>query len=98
MKKLTSTFLLALGASLALAQPTIAEEIITLESTVVGSQEQPKVLYIIPWKQADSLQRLDSSLPQTIGDVFAHKDYRELQREIRLLQNEKDKDKHSQEE
>lgn len=91
MKKLLQISLAMLGASLLAASHALAEEVITLESTVVGSQEQPKVLYIIPWKQAESLQRLDSSLPQTIGDVFAHQDYRELQREIQLLQNDKDK-------
>ncbi|WP_250461370.1 hypothetical protein [Microbulbifer litoralis] len=60
-----------------------AEEI-NLESTVIGNQEQPKVLYIIPWKQADSLQRLDSTLPQTVGDVFRHQEYSEFQREIEM--------------
>lgn len=60
-----------------------AEEI-NLESTVIGNQEQPKVLYIIPWKQADSLQRLDSTLPQTVGDVFRHQEYSEFQREIKM--------------
>ncbi|MFC6977537.1 hypothetical protein [Microbulbifer taiwanensis] len=73
-------------AALCIAAPAAAEEIVTLESTVIGSQEQPKVLYIIPWKQADSLQRLDSVLPQTVGDVFRHQEYSELQREMKLLQ------------
>jgi hypothetical protein len=62
------------------------EEVINLESTIIGSQEQPKVLYIIPWKQANSLERLESSLPQTINHVFLHQEYSELQREIKLLQ------------
>ncbi|BBM01571.1 hypothetical protein [Microbulbifer sp. GL-2] len=61
------------------------EEVTTLESTVIGSQEQPKVLYIIPWKQADSLQRLDSTLPQAFNTVFKHQEFSELQREIQLL-------------
>lgn len=25
-------------------------EVLTIESTITGSQEQPKVLYIVPWK------------------------------------------------
>ncbi|WP_444920353.1 hypothetical protein ACJJID_16095 [Microbulbifer sp. CnH-101-G] len=62
-----------------------AEEITTLESTVIGSQEQPKVLYIIPWKQADSLQRLDSSLAQNFNTVFKHQELSEFKREIQLL-------------
>lgn len=72
-----------------LSAPALAEEVIELESSVIGSQEQPKVLYIIPWKQADSLQRFDSVLPQTVGDVFKHQEYSELQREIDLLQLDK---------
>lgn len=73
-----------------LIAPAVAEEVIELESSVIGNQEQPKVLYIIPWKQADSLQRLDSVLPQTVGDVFKHQEYSELQREIELLRLDKD--------
>jgi len=72
---------------------TQAEEVTTLESTVIGSQEQPKVLYIIPWKQADSLQRLDSTLPQALNTVFKHQEFTELQREIQLLNT-----KHAEEE
>jgi len=87
MKKIGKVLLLA---ALAIAGPAAAEEVIELESTVIGSQEQPKVLYIIPWKQADSLQRLDSVLPQTVSDVFKHQEYSELQREIGLLQNDQD--------
>lgn len=81
-----SAFYCLLAAS-ALFGAATAEEI-NLESTVIGNQEQPKVLYIIPWKQADSLRRLDSTLPQTVGDVFRHLEYSELQREIKLLQAE----------
>jgi hypothetical protein len=65
--------------------PVAAEEVITLESTIVGSQEQPRVLYIIPWKQANSLERLDGGLPQTIGDIFQHQEYSEFKREMELL-------------
>ncbi|WP_334078421.1 hypothetical protein [Microbulbifer sp. M83] len=74
-----ATTLLALTALAGAAQ---AEEPIELESTIIGSQEQPKVLYIIPWKQADSLQKIDGGLPQTIDDVFEHQEYSELQREM----------------
>lgn len=80
--------LLQYGALLtALSGSAAAEDVIELESTVIGNQEQPKVLYIIPWKQADSLARLEGGLPQTIGDVFAHRDYSEFQREVKLLQS-----------
>lgn len=28
-----------------------AQEVITIESTITGSQEQPKVISIVPWQQ-----------------------------------------------
>lgn len=31
-------------------QPKLAKNIVTIESKVTGSQEQPKVLYIMPWQ------------------------------------------------
>lgn len=70
---------------------SMAEEIVELESTVIGNQEQPKVLYIVPWKSADSLKRIDSNLPQVLDDVFAHQDYSEFQREIELKNNDDSK-------
>ncbi|MBB5211534.1 hypothetical protein [Microbulbifer hydrolyticus] len=63
-------------------------EVITLESTIIGSQEQPKVLYIIPWKQANSLEKIESTLPNAINHTFQHQEYSELQREIKLLQQD----------
>lgn len=63
-------------------------EVITLESTIIGSQEQPKVLYIIPWKQASSLEKIDSTLPNAINHTFQHQEYSELQREVKLLQQD----------
>jgi hypothetical protein len=83
--RIRSTTLLL--ASLSSPQWAGAEEVISLESTIVGSQEQPRVLYIIPWKQADSLERLDGGLPQTIGDIFQHQEYSEFKREMELLGN-----------
>jgi hypothetical protein len=28
----------------------VAEDVVTFESTITGSQEQPKVIYIVPWQ------------------------------------------------
>ncbi|MFA0809774.1 hypothetical protein [Microbulbifer epialgicus] len=84
---------ISLISSLCICHMVSAEEVTTLESTVIGSQEQPKVLYIIPWKQAESLQRLDSSLEQTFSTVFAHQEYSELQREMQLLKTSENDNK-----
>ncbi|MCO1332762.1 hypothetical protein MO867_00285 [Microbulbifer sp. OS29] len=85
MKKIIVRLLMALSLCI---HSVTAEEITTLESTVIGSQEQPKVLYIIPWKQANSLQRLDSVLPQTFSAVFQHQEYSEFRREIILQETQ----------
>ncbi|MBN8429787.1 hypothetical protein JF535_02865 [Microbulbifer salipaludis] len=77
-----------LVSSLCFAQDD-SGEVITLESTIIGSQEQPKVLYIIPWKQANSLEKIDSTLPNAITHTFQHQEYSELQREIKLLEQER---------
>ncbi|WP_299594263.1 hypothetical protein [uncultured Microbulbifer sp.] len=82
----------ALSATPALAQDE-GGEVITLESTIIGSQEQPKVLYIIPWKQANSLEKIESTLPNAIHHRFQHQEYSELQREIKLLKQQNDSDK-----
>ena len=86
MKKILF-LLFAAGACCATAQEDEGE-VITLESTIIGSQEQPKVLYIIPWKPAESLQRIESTLPNAIGHTFEHQEYSELQREIKLRETE----------
>lgn len=78
-------------ASLTVSAQEDAGQVITLESTIIGSQEQPKVLYIIPWKQGNSLEKIESTLPNAITHSFQHQEYSELQREIKLLQpNESD--------
>ena len=83
LSALAAGLLLAPGFSLAQEE---SGEVITLESTIIGSQEQPKVLYIIPWKQANSLEKIESTLPNAINHSFQHQEYSELQREIKLLQ------------
>lgn len=87
MRKLLASALIIATTGPALAQEGEGE-VINLESTIVGSQEQPKVLYIIPWKQANSLERIESTLPNAISHTFQHQEYSELQREIKLLQTE----------
>ena len=89
MKKRIALVLLSIAACPAFAQDGDGE-VINLESTIIGSQEQPKVLYIIPWKQANSLERIESTLPNAISHTFEHQEYSELQREIKLLQQPKD--------
>lgn len=86
MQKLTPLFALFLLALSFGAAAQEEGEVISLESTIVGSQEQPKVLYIIPWKQAASLEKIESTIHTAIDHSFQHQEYSELKREIKLMQ------------
>lgn len=68
--------------SAALAQ----EAVITLRSTVVGNQEQPKVLYIVPWQQPGGPEDLYRPLQSLVSDVFEPVDREEFRRELRYRQ------------
>ena len=64
---------------------TFAEEgegVITLRSTVKGNQEQPKVMYVLPWQSADSVQVEYQPDSQWLGEVFEPVDRDEFIREL----------------
>lgn len=56
---------------------------ISLHSTITGNQEQPKVLYIVPWQGPGGADQLDGGLQPIVSDVFAPIDRREFQRELK---------------
>jgi len=58
-----------------------AEEV-TLGATVTGNQEQPKVLYIVPWKTPSAAQAQYQPLNSQLKSVFTHVDRRALNRQI----------------
>lgn len=44
-------------------EPVLAEEpILVLESRITGNQEQPKVLYLVPWKSETGIEALNLPL------------------------------------
>lgn len=59
---------------LALALPAFAQEdeVVNLGTTITGNQEQPKVLYIVPWKQPKDDSILSQGLESRLSDVFDH--------------------------
>ena len=59
---------------------------VNLGSTITGNQEQPKVLYIVPWKQARDDTILDQSLESRLSDVFDHLERDEHLRELDYFQ------------
>jgi hypothetical protein len=42
-----------LGLFFVFSFPAMAQEIITIQSTITGSQEQPKVINIVPWQKPE---------------------------------------------
>lgn len=61
------------------------DEVITINATVTGNQEQPKVLYIVPWKQAEDKTILYQSLNTRLETVFGHVERREHLRQLELI-------------
>lgn len=55
---------------------------ITLRSTVKGNQEQPKVMYVLPWQSADPVQIEYQPDNQWLGEVFDPVDRDEFIREL----------------
>lgn len=73
--------LLLLSESLA-AQPAV----MTLRSTVKGNQEQPKVLYVIPWQAAPKTDFDYKPDARLLDSVFEQVDRDEFLREINYRQ------------
>ena len=80
------------------AASTNAEEArLSLHSTVSGSQEQPRVMYIVPWQHPNAAQ-FDYELRNTIAaELFSQVDRYEFTRAMayRELLIERSLDKHS---
>ena len=69
--RLSRWVLAGLGVMLFSPSATFAQEArVVLRSTVVGNQEQPKVLYIVPWQSADSPQLNYQPLQNLVEDIF----------------------------
>jgi hypothetical protein len=60
------------------------ENKVVLSDTVTGNQEQPKVLYIVPWRPAQDDTILNRPLNTNLHqDVFAHIEKTEHLRELK---------------
>lgn len=80
---------MAAGTAAILAASAKAQEstVINIDQTVTGNQEQPKVLYIVPWKTAADSFDFEQSLSQrTTSSVFKHLERDELKRQLDYLQ------------
>ncbi len=80
---------LCFASALCFSAPWASAEkpVVTLKSTVTGNQEQPKVLYIVPWKANVGPETLYQNLESQMTKVFGHIERPELQREINFAQH-----------
>lgn len=77
--KILSVIIILVSSPWLLAQ----EAQVVLRSTVTGNQEQPKVLYIVPWQQADTPELIYQPLQTLVDGVFEEVDREEFLRELR---------------
>lgn len=56
-----------------------------LTSTIVGNREQPKVLYIVPWKAVNDSELEEQTIQSQLDIVFGHVERIELQRELDFM-------------
>jgi len=62
---------------------TQAEERLEMEGTaIIGNQELPKVLYIVPWKQSELPDLSEPPLQSLIDDALMPIDREEFRREV----------------
>lgn len=61
-------------------------EVIKLEETIRGNQEQPKVLTIVPWQSPKAKQALPSPIVERINKTFVPLQQDELKRQIHILE------------
>jgi len=55
---------------------------VTLRSTITGNQEQPKVMYIVPWQPPGSMEFRYSPVSRLAEDLFRQIDRDEFRREL----------------
>ena len=82
---------LMLTATVLLTQPAQSTEAtVTLRATVTGNQEQPRVMYIVPWQEPGSPQPGLRRERDLVGDLFSPLHRNDFRRQLRyreLLQD-----------
>lgn len=59
--------------------------VVEMSATVVGNQEQPKVIYIVPWKPAEDDSILYQPLNSKTDNIFGHVERSEHRRELKFI-------------
>ncbi|MEP7703962.1 hypothetical protein [Paraglaciecola sp. 25GB23A] len=81
MKRLMLSIIILFSAVNAAAQ----QQVIQLEDTIRGNQEQPKVLTIVPWQAPTVKQALPSPILQRINLKFVALERDEFSRQLQAL-------------
>lgn len=65
------------------ASQAIAEDRLDMKGTsVIGNQELPKVLYVVPWKNSELPDMEQPALQSLIDEILQPLDREEFQREV----------------
>lgn len=76
-------YVIALLLTLSILPGLRAEERLEMEGTaIIGNQELPKVLYIVPWKPSELPDLSEPPLQSLIDDALAPVDREEFRREV----------------
>lgn len=76
-------YIIAILMSTVLVLTVQAEERLEMEGTaIIGNQELPKVLYIVPWKPSELPDISEPPLQSLIDDALAPIDREEFRREV----------------
>lgn len=70
---------------LAIALGTVATADVTMGTLVVGNQEQPKVLYLLPWQAVEKTPIAADDFTRQRHGVFDHVELQELPEEYLLI-------------
>jgi hypothetical protein len=76
-------YVIAMLLSVGISAGGQAEERLEMEGTaIIGNQELPKVLYIVPWKQSELPDLSEPPLQSLIDDALMPIDREEFRREV----------------
>ena len=76
-------FVCGLWPFLLMSFPLVAQEAsVTLHTTVSGNQEQPRVMYILPWQQPGDVHFEQEFSSGLAGDLFVPQDRDEFIRQL----------------
>jgi hypothetical protein len=76
--------ILCIAITMLISHAASAEEVLKMEGTRIrGNQELPKVLYIVPWKQAEIPDLSQPPLESLIDEALTPVDREVFQRQVR---------------